>query len=64
MRSVQDIEQLLQSCVYRKQESVNLSEIQLYIMDYLWEKAYIGGQNNANFGWRYSHTITMGKKEL
>ena len=34
--------------------------IQLYIMDYLWDEAYIGGQNDANFGWRYSHTVTMG----
>ncbi|BBO77090.1 hypothetical protein DSCW_45070 [Desulfosarcina widdelii] len=35
-------------------------KIQLYIMDYLWDEAYIGGQNDANFGWRYSHTVTMG----
>jgi AAT family amino acid transporter len=34
--------------------------IQLYIMDYVWDEAYIGGQNEANFGWRYSHTVTMG----
>lgn len=34
--------------------------VQLYIMDYLWDEAYIGGQNDANFGWRYSHTVTMG----
>jgi AAT family amino acid transporter len=33
--------------------------IQLYIFDYLWYEAYIGGQNEANFGWRYSHTVTM-----
>lgn len=33
---------------------------QLSIMDYLWDEAYIGGQNEANFGWRYSHTVTMG----
>ena len=29
-------------------------------MDYLWDEAYIGGQNDASFGWRYSHTVTMG----
>ena len=29
-------------------------------MEYLWDEAYIGGQNDANFGWRYSHTVTMG----
>ena len=34
--------------------------IQLSIMDYFWDEAYIGGQNDANFGWRYSHTVTMG----
>ncbi len=34
--------------------------IQLYIMDYFWDEAYIGGQNESNFGWRYSHTVTMG----
>ncbi len=33
--------------------------VQLYIFDYLWEEAYLGGQNEANFGWRYSHTVTM-----
>jgi amino acid transporter, AAT family len=33
--------------------------IQLFIFDYLWYEAYIGGQNEANFGWRYSHTVTM-----
>ncbi|MEE4264791.1 MAG: hypothetical protein V2I56_19055 [Desulfobacteraceae bacterium] len=35
-------------------------KIQLAIMDYLWDEAYIGGQNEYNFGWRYSHTVTMG----
>jgi len=35
-------------------------KIQLSVMDYLWDEAYIGGQNDANFGWRYSHTVTMG----
>lgn len=35
-------------------------KVQLFIMDYLWDEAYIGGQNDANFGWRYSHTVTMG----
>ena len=35
-------------------------KIQLFVMDYLWDEAYIGGQNEANFGWRYSHTVTMG----
>ena len=35
-------------------------KVQLYIMDYFWDEAYIGGQNDANFGWRYSHTVTMG----
>jgi AAT family amino acid transporter len=34
--------------------------IQLSIMEYFWDEAYIGGQNDANFGWRYSHTVTMG----
>jgi len=33
---------------------------QLSIMDYFWDEAYVGGQNDANFGWRYSHTVTMG----
>ena len=33
--------------------------IQLFIFDYLWYEAYVGGQNEANFGWRYSHTVTM-----
>ena len=33
--------------------------IQLYIFDSLWYEAYVGGQNEANFGWRYSHTVTM-----
>lgn len=33
--------------------------VQLYIFDYFWDEAYIGGQNEANFGWRYSHTVTM-----
>jgi hypothetical protein len=33
--------------------------VQLFIFDYLWYEAYIGGQNEANFGWRYSHTVTM-----
>ncbi|HDP26032.1 MAG TPA: hypothetical protein ENN34_11390 [Deltaproteobacteria bacterium] len=33
--------------------------LQLFIFDYLWYEAYIGGQNEANFGWRYSHTVTM-----
>jgi AAT family amino acid transporter len=32
---------------------------QLFIFDYLWDKAYAGGQNEMNFGWRYSHTVTM-----
>ncbi len=35
-------------------------KVQLYIMDYFWDEAYLGGQNDANFGWRYSHTVTMG----
>ena len=35
-------------------------KVQLFIMDYLWDEAYIGGQNEHNFGWRYSHTVTMG----
>lgn len=35
-------------------------KVQLYIMDYLWDEAYLGGQNEANYGWRYSHTVTMG----
>jgi len=33
--------------------------IQLFIFDWLWNEAYIGGQNKASFGWRYSHTVTM-----
>jgi amino acid transporter, AAT family len=33
--------------------------VQLHVFDYLWEEAYVGGQNEANFGWRYSHTVTM-----
>lgn len=33
--------------------------IQLFVFDYLWDEAYIGGQNESNFGWRYSHTVTM-----
>jgi len=36
-----------------------LVKIELYVMDYLWDEAYIGGQNEANFGWRYSHTVTI-----
>jgi AAT family amino acid transporter len=36
-----------------------LVKIELYCMDYLWDEAYIGGQNEANFGWRYSHTVTI-----
>ena len=36
-----------------------LVKIELYVMDYLWDEAYIGGQNEANFGWRYSHTVTV-----
>lgn len=35
-------------------------KVQLYFMEYFWDEAYIGGQNDANFGWRYSHTVTMG----
>ncbi len=35
-------------------------KVQLSVMDYFWDEAYIGGQNDANFGWRYSHTVTMG----
>ena len=35
-------------------------KVQLFIMDYLWDEAYIGGQNEYNYGWRYSHTVTMG----
>ena len=34
--------------------------VQLYMMNYFWDEAYIGGQNESNFGWRYSHTVTMG----
>lgn len=33
--------------------------IQLWIFDWLWYEAYVGGQNTASFGWRYSHTVTM-----
>ncbi len=39
--------------------SVILVKIELYAMNYLWDEAYIGGQNEANFGWRYSHTVTI-----
>jgi AAT family amino acid transporter len=35
-------------------------KVQLSVMDYFWDEAYVGGQNDANFGWRYSHTVTMG----
>jgi len=34
-------------------------QVQLFIFDYLWDQAYIGGQNEMNYGWRYSHTLTM-----
>ncbi len=34
-------------------------QVQLFIFDYFWDKAYIGGQNELSFGWRYSHTVTM-----
>jgi len=33
--------------------------VQLFIFDYFWGEAYTGGQNESNFGWRYSHTVTM-----
>lgn len=33
--------------------------IQLWIFDWFWYEAYVGGQNEASFGWRYSHTVTM-----
>jgi len=36
-----------------------LVKIELYVMDYWWDEAYIGGQNEMNFGWRYSHTVTV-----
>lgn len=36
-----------------------LFRLELAVMDYFWEEAYIGGQNEANFGWRYSHATTM-----
>ncbi len=36
-----------------------LFRIQLFVFDYLWDEAYVGGQNDANFGWRYGHTVTM-----
>ncbi len=36
-----------------------LFKLELYIMEYWWDEAYIGGQNEANFGWRYSHSVTM-----
>jgi len=36
-----------------------LFRVQLFVFDYLWDEAYIGGQNDANFGWRYGHTVTM-----
>jgi AAT family amino acid transporter len=32
---------------------------QLFVFDYLWDEAYVGGQNEMNYGWRYSHTVTM-----
>jgi amino acid transporter, AAT family len=32
---------------------------ELGIMNHVWDEAYIGGQNEANFGWRYGHTTTM-----
>jgi len=34
-------------------------QVQLFIFDYFWDKAYLGGQNEMNYGWRYGHTVTM-----
>jgi len=39
--------------------AIILVKIELYVMDYWWDEAYIGGQNEACFGWRYSHTLTI-----
>jgi AAT family amino acid transporter len=38
---------------------VALFSAELGIMNYVWDNAYVGGQNEANFGWRYGHTTTM-----
>jgi len=38
---------------------IAIFKIELGVMDYFWGEAYVGGQNEANFGWRYSHTTTM-----
>jgi len=34
-------------------------QLQLFIFDYLWGEAYVGANNEMNFGWRYGHTVTM-----
>lgn len=34
-------------------------KLELGIMNCFWDEAYVGGQNEANFGWRYGHTTTM-----
>jgi AAT family amino acid transporter len=34
-------------------------QLQLFVFDYLWGEAYIGANNEMNFGWRYGHTVTM-----
>jgi amino acid transporter, AAT family len=39
---------------------VGMFSTELGIMNHVWDEAYIGGQNEANFGWRYGHTTTMG----
>ena len=38
---------------------VAMFKLELGIMNYFWDAAYVGGQNEASFGWRYSHTTTM-----
>lgn len=38
---------------------VAMFKLELGIMNYFWDEAYVGGQNEANFGWRYGHTTTM-----
>ena len=39
--------------------AVAMFKLELGIMNYFWDAAYVGGQNEASFGWRYSHTTTM-----
>lgn len=38
---------------------VAMFKLELGIMNCFWDEAYVGGQNEANFGWRYGHATTM-----